>query len=164
MKTTKKFTFGKIAYSGSRKTNLVEVEMSLSYKVDDKLPAFTASAAVWDPKHYGYKMAGQCLDIIYEDHSKELENLPLYLKILGLWERNHLNDLNAGTPEQMEELERWGAQGNKYDYTAACEHLKSVGLYEVVFNGQPFKYGHGWIYREISPEDLKEIKELLEVN
>ena len=75
-----------------------------------------------------------------------------------MWQRNHLNDMHAGTERQEEAIKEWEKQGNRYDYTAACEYLKSVGLYDD--NG--YEYGHGWLYRNISDEDLKRIKELIE--
>lgn len=77
-----------------------------------------------------------------------------------VWERNHLNDTNAGTPEQTALIEKWKSEGNKDDYTAVCEFLKSIDMYEVEVDGKPYKYGTSWLYREISKEDLEFIQSL----
>lgn len=99
---------------------------------------------------------GQNLDTIAE-HVKT----PLFREIYRFWKLYHLNGLHAGTEEQEAAIEEWKAQGNKYDYRAACEHLKSVGLYEVDYNGNRYRYGTGWLHREIPEADLARIKEII---
>jgi len=152
------FNFGQIAYENDIKKNLVTVEIGLK---DDEQgrPCFTASGEIWNSRQSDCVLGGQCLDDIakYVDDS-------IFKKIHRLWKLYHLNDMNAGTQEQDKVIKEWQAQGNKYDYTAACEYLKSIGLYEVEFEGKPFKYGYGWIYYPIADNDLKEIKELLKYN
>lgn len=160
METTKTISFGKIAYNDKKRTNLVTVEITLKEDKNGR-PVFSASANVWNNRKTDIYMGGQCLDTIYEDYKYQLSDLPLYEEILGLWERNHLNDLNAGTKEQTAAIEAWEAEGNKYDYTEACEYLKSIGMYEVQQGETMYKYGHGWVYREISEDDLKAIREIL---
>ena len=152
----KKISFGKHAINSGRKINEVVIELELKDNKDGK-PVFTACCDVWNSKHTDIVMGGQCLDDV-ADCCRELRHNRLYKEILGLWQRNHLNDMHAGTERQEEEIKRWKEQGNRYDYTAVCEHLKSVGLYDD--NG--YKYGHGWLYRDISDDDLKRIKEIIE--
>ena len=54
--------FGKIAYCGKRKVNLVEVEVELeNYPTK---PVFTASAIVWNQSKTDTIRAGQCLDAL----------------------------------------------------------------------------------------------------
>ena len=57
------------------------------------------------------------------------------------------------------------------DYTEVCNHLKEIGLYEVPFigrttgreyNGEMYKYGHGWVIQQIPEEDLQRIRDLLD--
>ena len=93
-----------------------------------------------------------------------------YKKALGLWKRNHLNDMHAGTPEQEKCLEDFEAEreavekelgGNSSYYDVSCEILKRHGLYEVQLDGKPYKYGHSWLYQPISEWDLAAIKEIL---
>lgn len=63
-------------------------------------------------------------------------------------------------PEQEQVLVSVDLLGaNKY--IQACEYLKSVGLYEVVHEGETYKYGHGWIYSPIPEQTLQEIKQFI---
>jgi len=94
-------------------------------------------------------------------------------KLINLWKDWHLNGMNAGTPVQQEAIEKWKDEGNEYDYEKIVEYLKSIGLYEVPHpkTGEPYKYGHGWITKDL-PEDfedklewlLDEIEEIEEEN
>ena len=151
----KKISFGKRAVYSKRKINEVVVRLELKDNKDGK-PVFTASCEVWNSKHTDIVMGGQCLDDVAR--LCPLKYNKRYMEIVGLWQRNHLNDMHAGTEKQEEAIKNWKEQGNRYDYTAVCNYLKSIGLYED--NG--YKYGHGCLYRDISDEDLKRIKELIE--
>lgn len=55
--------------------------------------------------------------------------------------------MSAWTKEQDAILEERKAAGWKYDYSEACEILKSAGLYETTYRGKPYVYGHAWIYQ-----------------
>lgn len=152
----KTFNFGKIDFYGTgRKINLVTITAELNEKENGK-PVFTASGEVWNNIKSDIVCGGQCLDIL----SKYVKN-PLFKRINKLWNLYHLNDMNAGTPDQENAIEQWKVNGNKYDYTAACEYLKSINLYEVEHEGKPYKYGHKWIYASIPENDLQDIKNLL---
>ena len=83
------------------------------------------------------------------------------MEIYRFWKLYHLNGMHAGTEEQEAAIEAWKAQGNRYEYGKACEHLKSIGLYEVEYNGKPYRYGHGWLHREIPEADLARIQEII---
>ena len=79
--------------------------------------------------------------------------------------------MHAGTVEQEEALDKWRASNSSRDnidggtsYDMDCEYLKSIGLYEVDYNGKPYRYGTAWLKRDIPEEDLNQIKELLEVS
>lgn len=146
----KKFEFGKIDFSGSgRKVNAVDVEVEL--RDTPRGPEFSACGNVWNSKHTDVVMAGQCLD----DLACYVKN-PIFLKIHGLWKRNHLNSMHAGDREQ-EALLKEAFAGKRYDYDEACRLLKEAGIYE--HNG--YRYGSGWVYEPISDGDMKEIQALL---
>ena len=169
--------FGKIDYQGTgRKACPVEVEIELRLKGGES--TFTIDPVTRERKYTGettekylelsicgaiknhlgtkWLCGGQCLDTIAEHvHS------PLFKEIYRFWKLYHLNGMHAGTEEQEAAIEAWKAQGNKYEYRKACEHLKSIGLYEVEYNGKPYRYGHAWLHREIPEADLARIQEII---
>lgn len=150
-KLEKTFELGKIDYFGrGRKINPVTVDVELRDK--DGNPVLSICGCVYNQTRTDCVAAGQCLDGIAKHlHSNQFNEL------YHLWKLYHLNDLHAGTPEQERALEDCPSR----DYGERCEYLKSIGLYEVMHEGKPYKYGHGWIYHEIPSEDLNRIKELL---
>lgn len=153
------YHFGKIDYNGTgRKINAVDIEIKLDEKEPGK-PVFTACGNIWNHIHTDIYCGGQCLDTI-----AKYVHTPQFKKIYRFWKLYHLNNMNAGTPEQEQAIAAWETQGNKYSYDAACDYLKSIGLYEVEYNGKPYKYGHSWIYRAIPENDLNEIKKLCHLN
>lgn len=90
------------------------------------------------------------------------------LKLKALWKKCHLNDLKAGTPEQEDAISMGRAEGNKYEYIAACNYLKSIGLYKVpVKDAQPYSkyklekdtyaYGSAWLRFDVAKEDIEEL-------
>lgn len=153
---TKTFNLGKIDYCGrGRKINPVTVEVTLKEK--DGKPCFSAMATVYNQTKTDILAGGQCFDSI----AKRTKNKQ-FMEIYRLWKLYHLNDMHAGTIEQEEAIKDWESKGNRYDYTSACEYLKSVGLYEVEHNGKPYTYGSGWLYWDIPEDDLKIIQALFD--
>ena len=152
----KTFSFGKVDFNEvGRKINLVTVDVEL--KDTDKGPEFTASGDVRNKNKTDIICGGQCLDELYEIPA--LRSNDTFKKIYNLWRRNHLNGMHAGTEAQENYIkEKFG--DNYPGYTEACEALKEVNLYE----DSGYRYGSSWLYRPISEEDMKMIKELLGVN
>lgn len=72
----------------------------------------------------------------------------------AIWDRWHLNDMNAGTPEQ-EAFVRTKKKEYKYEYTAFCQLLKDAGIYTVEWEGEPYNYGSKWIFEAV-PEHVIE--------
>lgn len=101
-------------------------------------PEFTTSG------NYGGS-CGQCLDSIVPANKYQQ-------KLVDIWHKWHLNGMNAGNPEQQEAIRKWKEEGNEYDYTKACEYLKSINLYKAGDNG--WKYGHGWYHNPL-PKNFK---------
>ena len=69
-----------------------------------------------------------------------------------VWDRWHLNDMQAGTPEQTDALKPFYAERTypENTYSHACEYLKGLGLYEVPDTrpgreGQMYRYGTAWL-------------------
>lgn len=155
------FNFGKIAYGNrsGRRINAVDVTIELK-DVNGHLE-FTASGDIWNMPHTDIVRGGQCLDTI-KRHVKD----DTFNEIYRLWKKYHLNCMHAGTVEQENALDKAVAEGkleNRYasNYDKCCEYLKSIGMYEVEYEGKPYRYGTGWIPYDIPETDLNKIKELI---
>ena len=155
------FEFGKVDYNGSgRKINLVEVEVELEERGSDY--CFSVMGNIWNTRKTDTLCGGQCLDEI-KVFENQLRDPKLFNVLWDLWKRFHLNNLHAGTVEQEAEVEKFfEVTEQEYDYSKACEHLKQVGLFEVEYNGKPYKYGYSWITFPIPENDLGLIKSLIE--
>ena len=183
------FDFGKIKYTNkSRAVNLVTIEMELrsrggetTFAIDRKTGEKTITGKtpeylelsicgdIWNARHTDCVCGGQCLDTIAK-YRRQLSDPELFDAIYDLWKKYHLNGMHAGTPEQETAVEEWKAEGNRYDYKAACEMLKQKGLYEINYTGlsvgrrynnEPYKYGHGWLIQELPGDVLVKIEHLL---
>ena len=144
---------GKIAYYSKRKIHPVTVEVSLSL---GNKPCFSVCGNIWNSKKTDILCGGQCLDTI-----AEYIDTPLFNEIYRLWKAYHLNDMHSGTEEQEAELDRWHSGSDRYSYEDDVKHLKDVNLYEVQYDGKPYKYGSGWLYRPIPEDDLSIIKKII---
>ena len=150
----KTFTFPKVAYTSSRKSNLPEVEVELRYKDSDlSKPVLSICGSLWNSNHTDIVMGGQCLDRLAKFNS--LRSNPLFKKLHRLWKNWHLNDLHAGTVKQESALKESGKQFESYE--DRCKYLESINL----LNDDGYVYGSSWLYREIPEDDLKEIISLL---
>ncbi len=96
-------------------------------------------------------MGGQCLDEL-----KELIQDETFDKLYRLWKLYHLNDMHAGTVKQEEALREAGLTGWASNYSECCQYLDKVGL--LIDDG--YKFGTGWLKREIPEEDVKIIQSL----
>lgn len=158
-----KIDFGSMNLYGNGKYYRAIVELNLKDKEDGKL-VFSAVGNVKTANRRGWTSSGQCLDTIEEHKADMLPELkPLWNTVYRLWKTYHLNDMHAGTPEQDKAVEEWKAAGNEYDYSKVCEYLKSIGIYEVDLNGEPYKYGHAWLYEPIPEKDLNLINAIMDI-
>ena len=151
------FDFGKIAYGeGTRKINPVEVDVTL-YTRDNKV-VFTASGTIYNSRKTDVYCGGQCLDEI----AKYLHNAK-FRTIYKLWQKYHLNDMHAGTPEQEQLLDDYfKAEHKEYNYDEAKKVLSDNNMLTVkLANGSDYTYGRGWLYEPIPEEDLQSIVDLL---
>ena len=114
---------------------------------EKKMYVFSASA-------HAPRIWGQCLDYIHDNAEKYIipaEMQELYNRIYHIWKEYHLNDLNSGTKVQKDMLPKELHRAS--NYTEACEYLKSIGLFE----DRGYKYGTGWLCKEIPEEIIAEI-------
>ena len=169
----KVINFGRIDFNHTgRKINACDITLELRERENNKL-TLSISGNVWNLRHTDIICGGQCLD----EMLPFFKNNKLFVTIYKLWKNYHINDMHAGTPEQenfIKEHEQEITQTlkeinatKKYDfqhishYEATCEVLKKYNLYEVIHNGTPYKYGHGWLYEPIPEEDLTTIKNII---
>ena len=145
-------SFEKIDWYG-RDWRDCRVEVELRLEDTDQGAVFAACAR---PRGTGIVGGGQCLDELLP-----LIPDPAFHSLVDMWRRYHLNDMHAGTPEQEAEVKRW-LGGRGYEYTAAREHLREVGLLTVEHNGKPYTYGTGWLYEPIPADDLARIRDIIE--
>lgn len=147
----------KAAYGNNGKRNVCEVDISL--KNSRKGLTLSICGTVWNQQMTDCVMGGQCLDDMLKlakSSGWKSNSIALLSEIVDLWEKHHLNNMHAGTRQQEEALKDF-----KGDYSARCERLKELNLYEVEHEGKPYKYGHGWIYFDIPAEDIARIWNLL---
>ncbi len=160
----KEISLGKIAYNGKSKNcpvtvslELRAVENAIHWETGDKVNGIELSICgnIWNHIKTDCYSCGQNLDTI-----AQYIKTPKFKRIRQIWEQYHLNDMNAGTKKQAEAIEKWKAEGNKYEYSQVCEYLKSIGLYEDGF----YKYGHAWLFRPIPDEVIAEVKQLFDIS
>jgi hypothetical protein len=157
------FKFGLVTFKGQRTRCRPTVDVRIRYDRCNR-PCFSAMAGVMCGRRY--VMGGQCLDSIYKD-SFGMRHSPTFKTIYGLWERNHLNDMNAAVNDEQQKLVKEfianGGENFCYDYTKVCDYLKSIGKFSYVVDGRTCNYGERWYYRPISDEDMSAINELFEL-
>ncbi len=98
---------------------------------------------------------GQCRGEVRE-HADRLEGhqRDALLELLHIWERWHLNGLNAGMRPQRDALQS-EARGNPgvLEYSAACKYLSSLDLLE--YGRSKYTYGSAWLVEPL-PEDVEQ--------
>jgi hypothetical protein len=111
----------------------------------------------------GKKINRVTIDLCLEQVTKlsiNYDTLQSEFTIYKYWHKYHLNDSRAGTKLQTDAIENWINAGNKYDYTAACEYLKSIDLYL----DRSYKYGTAWLVQIMPDEVIEDIKQIISNN
>jgi len=151
---SKTFYFDKIDYyENGRRTCLVEIEVNL------KDGCFRASGSVWNNLKTDIVLGGQCLDTLKNylayDHT--------FKTIYRIWKLYHLNDMQAGSPQQTAYLNTLDRPEGADCYTWECSKLAEVDLYidnSYLVDGKPYKYGTRWLKSELPMEVIKQIRDL----
>lgn len=91
---------------------------------------------------------GQC-----QETALELKIIPQ--KLFDVWERWHLNDMRAGTPQQ-EEIVREARKAGRLSYQDAVKLLESHEL--LIDNG--YRYGTAWLTEELPSEVVEYLESL----
>lgn len=100
---------------------------------------------------------GQCIDAVESKiaNFKTADQVTLS-RIVDIWRKYHLNDVNPGTKYQIELLSTLEYSNAEKRYDQQCAYLESKNALE----DRGYIYGHGWLYKEI-PTDVIEFLESL---
>jgi hypothetical protein len=149
------FDFGKIDLNRTgRRINRVTIDVRLEDNSHGK-EVFAASASIWNSRETDIICGGQCLDELVPFLKRNRK----FMEIHRLWKKHHLNDAHAGTETQELVLRvAHDLTGTRFAYETDCAILEKYGLLED--NG--YKYGSGWLYREIPEADRESIIRLIE--
>lgn len=133
----------------NHKGGTVDIEIKL--KESDKGIEFTACGNSWLRSGNDTYLGGQCIDSLPDEIKTWLIDPHQFNKIELVWQRWHLNDMNAGCFHQHQTL-RENPEWSR-DYT---ELIKRDGFMSCDICD--YKYGSAWL-REDLPEDvIAEIK------
>jgi len=81
------------------------------------------------------------------------------LKFGTIWNDHHLNDMNAGSPDQTAFLKGVA----KRDYKSDCAALEAAGLQpdpNYLVDGKPYSYGSKWLKTEVPQDALDFLQSL----
>ena len=177
MERTRKINFGKVdGYDCGIKN--CGVIATISIRETEWGPEFMAMANVTNHIGTDLILGGQCLDEILSQFSDNLKDegvLEEFQILHSLWKNFHLNAMYAGTIEQEGALlEHFGSLDASH-YKEHVEYLKSVNLYEVPWTKDvkvlgfkekdhpaTYKYGNGWLYRDIPEMEMKKIQLIMD--
>ena len=89
------------------------------------------------------------------------------LHFIEVWKTWHLNGMKAGNAKQEAFVKKYLEENptERYDYTKMCKLLEEHNLFEDkddIYNGKPYKYGHGWRYVALPEEVIDYVKSLPE--
>jgi hypothetical protein len=155
----KTIQLGKVDYWGrGRKVNAVEITARLS-----NAGRLSITGGIWNGRSTDYVNCGQNLETILE----LFPNDPKVQRIVEIWRKWHLNDMQAGTPRQMEYVRDFGSR----QYTETCEILEYAGLlYDHDYDpqGNPvdephpegYKFGSRWLKSDLPDSIRAEVEEL----
>jgi hypothetical protein len=145
-----RYYLGKCDYNKSGRKNC---KAFLAWRFSDGV--FAMHAEIWNPRETDWYAGGQCVDTVaaYFPADKKAQEM------VRVWQRWHLNDMNAGSPAQRAYLETQSKE--TWDYTRALAALTAAGLSpdpNYPHKGEPYVYGSAWLREEI-PADVAEIIE-----
>jgi hypothetical protein len=135
------FNFGKVAAEYNSKIKRNKITLDIELQIKNNKPVFTASGNVWNHMETNVLMGGQCIDDIYKEFRNDLTDKKLFIQIMELWEKWHLNDMNAGCEHQR--ADKWGEEKLniahlKLNYTTSRmqSDIKSRAMKALEVNGK----------------------------
>lgn len=154
---TKTLNLGKVDYNNhGRKDCLVDVEIKLTETEDGK-QRLSICGNVWNSRKTDLHAGGQC----YETIRELFPNNDKVKRIVEIWERWHLNDMNAGCEHQR--ALGWGkdtvvlkdGSTKGTGWLNESEHPQGVLCKPCPECG--YKYGTKWMYEAIPQEIIDEL-------
>lgn len=136
--------------------------MPIFCKIEYKNSNLSITGVIRPTRNGDADSCGQIIDTIADnldliEYAKNWDKVKAY-KFCTYWKKYHLNDMQAGTEKQTALIEKWTAQGNRYEYTLVCDMLKENNLY----NDNGYIYGSKWLTIEIPAYVLKWLYKLPE--
>jgi len=115
-----------------------------------------------------YGSCGQIIDTVLQVPYGEYSNgwnIDILNNFVAIWDKWHLNDMNAGTIEQTAFIEEYEKEFPdwRYDYTEACKVLSAAGLNPVMLDGKEYRYGSKWLYVAV-PDEVVDFLDSLPVS
>lgn len=110
-------------------------------------------------ENYRTESCGQCHDEIRKLAEKHLEKgsekYHLVMKLLGMWEADHLNDMHPGTDRQESLLKECGVTAWASQYKETCAFLNE----RLLHNDRGYYFGTKWLYKRPthSVEDVMQV-------
>lgn len=144
----KKYYVGKCDYDRSGRKNC---KAFITWQLENG--RFSMQAEIWNPRETDIYVGGQCIGTV----AAMFPDNAIAQQMLDIWEHWHLNDMQAGSPRQMEFLGKNQEKIDKNDYyQSALQMLKDANLspdMEYLHNGKPYEYGTAWLTVEL-PESV----------
>lgn len=151
------------------------LKIELDVRIQDKLTVAPYRTIDWEPVHsyrelsisasvysrsdsrrsWRDSMFGQCRGEVRERTAQLAEpQREAALELLAIWERWHLNGMNAGLRTQRDALQSKAKEDPAVlDYNAACKYLDSIGL--LTTTKTKYTYGSAWLV-DLLPEDVEQ--------
>lgn len=127
-------------------------------KTHTKLETLSISGSIWNANHSDITNGGQINDTLRKllnDGKLTPVNMSKeeFRKLLDVWDRWHLNDLRAGTPRQLEMIDKHISEEQYKSYDGHYEKaLQILSDYNLKRDGY-YEYGTAWLYEPL-PQDV----------
>lgn len=146
-----KMYLGKCDHNGSgRKT----CKAFITWTFEDG--KFSMCAEIWNQRETDIYSCGQCVDTVaaYFKGNHKAQ------RMVEIWKRYHLNDLRAGSYEQMKYLREHPLDPESYTYPKSYYEAASAALSAAGLNpdSEGYMYGHAWKREEIPSDIAAEIE------
>jgi len=135
-----------------------EEQKGVDLKLHHNIVKLGISAGLWNLSRSDISQGGQMQDTLRDEFNKG--NLRLkssvsrdeFMKFLDIWDRWHLNDLNAGTTKQRELVDEHRDDEKYAQFDTFLDRPKAILM---DFKAEPdngYSYGSAWLYEPLPDE------------